>query len=82
MISSDAYQSGVAGNVVDATRHCSPKFGNDEILHANRLGQVFRPLFAPGILDVAEEFFFFVSLEIAGWFQVCGFFTRSLLSSR
>lgn len=67
MIDPRAYPSGVVGDVVDAIRNRSPEFGNDEVVHANRFGRTFRPPFAPGVLDVADEFFL---LRVDGYRRV------------
>ncbi len=56
MIDAHAHPASVAGDVVDAIRNRTPEFRYDEVVHANLLGRALRLPFAPGILEIADEF--------------------------
>jgi hypothetical protein len=46
----------VAGDIVDAIGCSAPEFGDDKIVHANFLGRALGSPFAPGVLEVADQF--------------------------
>ena len=66
MIDADAHPAGIVGDVVDAKGRGSPRLRDDEVVDANLFGRALRAPLTPGVLEVADQFFFLVSMEIAG----------------
>ncbi len=46
----------VSLQIIHAVRHRLARFGNQEVMHADRLWAAFRSPVAPGILEIADEF--------------------------
>ncbi len=56
MIDAVAHPAGTVRDVVDPVRHGAPELGNDEVVDANLFGGALWPPFAPGVLEIADEF--------------------------
>jgi hypothetical protein len=57
----------VVGEIVDAIGDRLPEGGIEKIMDADREGLPVGPPFAPAVLKIPTNSFFFVSTEIAGW---------------
>jgi len=56
VIDADAHPAGIVGDVVDAVGHRASQLRNDEVVHPHLRRRALGMPFAPGILEVADQF--------------------------
>jgi len=59
VVDADTDPAGIVGDVIDAIGNRTPELRDDEIMDADLFGRALRPPFAPGILEVADQFLLF-----------------------